>query len=183
MKTALVIVDMLNDFVDGTLANPAAKPIIDPIGALAEEARRRDDWVVIYANDAHRPGDFELAIFGEHAMAGTRGAEVIDDLRPEQPDLVVPKRYYSAFTETDMTTNLAIHQVGQVVLVGQHTDCCIRHTSYDAFQRGLRVVVPADATAVFEPLGEEPVQTRQQRALDYLKTFYGAEVVESRDLL
>ena len=56
MKTGLVILDMLNDFVDGTLANPAAKPIIGKIGEVADAVRNRDDWVVIYANDAHKPG-------------------------------------------------------------------------------------------------------------------------------
>jgi nicotinamidase-related amidase len=55
------------------------------------------------------------------------------------------------------------------VIVGQYTDCCVRHTSCDAFMCGLEVVVPADATAVFQPLSEEAVQARHERALDYLR--------------
>lgn len=183
MKTALCVVDMLNDFVDGVLANPAAKPTIDPIGSLIDAARSRDDWVVVYANDAHRPGDLELEIFGEHAMAGSDGARVIDELAPAAKDDVVPKRYYSAFTQTDLETTCRVHDVGRLVIVGQHTDCCVRHTSYDAFQRGFEVVVPADATAVFQPLSDSPYDARQQAALDYLKTFYGVEVTEAADLL
>ncbi len=58
-----------------------------------------------------------------------------------------------------------------------------RHTSYDAFLRGFEVVVPADATAVFQPLSQEAVQARQERALDYLRTFYGVNVVRTADLL
>lgn len=42
MRTALVVVDMLNDFVDGVLGNPAAKEIIGPIASLAEQARVRE---------------------------------------------------------------------------------------------------------------------------------------------
>jgi nicotinamidase-related amidase len=152
MRTALVVLDMLNDFVDGTLANAAAKPIIDPIGALVERARRDADWVVVYGNDAHVPGDFELAVFGEHAMAGSDGAQVIEPLAPAEGDVVVPKRYYSAFTQTDLGATCLVHDIGRIVLVGQHTDCCCRHTAYDAFQRGLEVAVVADATAVYEPL-------------------------------
>ena len=64
MKTALVVLDMLNDFVTGTLANAAAEPIVDPIAKLADAARSRDDWVVIYANDAHQENDIEFRIFG-----------------------------------------------------------------------------------------------------------------------
>jgi len=39
VKTALCVVDMLNDFVDGVLANPAAQGTIEPIGSLVEAAR------------------------------------------------------------------------------------------------------------------------------------------------
>ena len=88
MKTGLVILDMLNDFVDGTLANPAAKPIIGKIGDVADAVRNRDDWVVIYANDAHKPGDVEFEVFGEHALAGSPGAEVVPALTPEAGDIV-----------------------------------------------------------------------------------------------
>jgi hypothetical protein len=66
-----------------------------------------------------------------------------------------------------------VHDVRRIVVVGQHTDCCVPHTSYDAFLRGLEVVVPADATAVLEPLSQEPAAARQQRALDYPPTFTG----------
>lgn len=183
MNTALLIVDMLRDFVDGRLANPAATPTIERIGALAEAARRRKDWIVVYGNDAHHPGDVELRVFGEHAMVGTPGAQVVKELRPASGDVVVPKRYYSAFSQTDLETTCLVHHVSRVVIVGQHTDCCVRHTSYDAFLRGINVVVPADATAVFQPLSQEPVEARQQRALDYLRTFYGVSVVSSADLL
>jgi nicotinamidase-related amidase len=183
MKTALVIVDMLRDFVDGRLANPAAKPTIQRIGEMADAARGRKDWIVVYGNDAHRPGDLELRLFGEHAMVGTPGAEVVEELTPTSGDIVVPKRYYSAFTQTDLEATLLVHDVGRVVIVGQHTDCCVRHTSYDAYLRGLEVVVPADATAVFQPLSEEAVQARQERALDYLRTFYGVRVVGTAELL
>ena len=43
--------------------------------------------------------------------------------------------------------------------------------------------MPADATAVFQPLSEEPVAARQERALDYLRTFYGVRVVGTADVL
>mgnify|MGYP000553141899 CR=1 FL=1 len=62
MKTALVVLDMLNDFVDGTLANPAATPVIGNIDQLTAAARSRDDWMVVYANDAHKPGDVEFEV-------------------------------------------------------------------------------------------------------------------------
>jgi nicotinamidase-related amidase len=174
MHTALVIVDMLNDFVDGVLANPSAKEVVVPIASLAERARASDDWVVVYANDAHHLTDVELRVFPPHAMAGTAGAAVVSELQPGPEDTVVTKRFYSAFTDTNLETALRVHDVGRVVLVGQHTDCCIRHTSYDAFVREYELVVCPDATTVFEPGADEPVSSRQHRALEYLHTYYGA---------
>lgn len=90
--------------------------------------------------------------------------------------MVVGKRFYSAFTESGLEERLVAHDVRRLVLVGQHTDCCVRHTSYDAFARGFELVVCPDATTVFGPGSEEAVSVRQARALDYLRTDYGVHV-------
>ena len=182
MKTALVIVDMLNDFVDGVLANPAAADIVAPIAALAEEARQRDDWVVIYANDAHHDGDLEYDVFGVHAVEGSQGAAVIQALQPQPGDIVVPKRFYSAFTQTDLEATCRVHDIGRMVIVGQHTNCCCRHTSYDAYVRGIELVAVSDATCVFQPLFPDNYQQGQQDALDYLATIYKAKIVDSASM-
>ncbi len=182
MRTALLVVDMLNDFVDGSLANPAAKAIIEPISALVDNGRSADDWVVVYANDAHLPTDIELRVFPPHAMAGTPGSEVVDSLRPRPDDVVVPKRFYSAFTETELDAALRSRDVGRLVVVGQHTDCCIRHSSYDAFRLGYELTVCPEATTVFEPGSNEPIAQRQDRALAYLTTYYGARIDHLPDI-
>jgi nicotinamidase-related amidase len=44
---ALVIVDMLDDFVTGALANPHAERILDPLARLLAHARASEDWVVV----------------------------------------------------------------------------------------------------------------------------------------
>jgi nicotinamidase-related amidase len=183
MTTALLVLDMLTDFTTGKLANPAAQQIVQPIAALACAARARDDWLVIYGNDAHQPGDFELAVFGEHAMAGTPAAAVIDELAPQRGDLIVPKRSYSAFTQTDLDATCRVHRIGRLIVTGQHTDCCCRHTSYDAFTRGITVVAVADATAVYQPFATGRYQQAQDDALHYLRTYYGAEVTDTAALV
>ena len=183
MKTGLVVIDMLNDFQNGVLENPAAAGIVEPIKSLVEAARSSEDWVVIYGNDAHKPGDLEFKVFGEHAIIGTNGAAVIDDIAPKDGDEIVNKRYYSTFTETDMDSICKIHGIDRLVIVGQHTDCCVRHTSYDAYVRGIKIVVPSDATAVFAPISDAPYEERQQAALDYLKNIYGAKIATTDELL
>ena len=69
---ALVVIDMLNDFVTGSLKNPRAEKIIPTIQELVAAARAdRTGWLVVYANDAHLPQDFELRVWGEHAIGDT----------------------------------------------------------------------------------------------------------------
>ena len=108
---------------------------------------------------------------------------MIDDIAPKDGDEIINKRYYSTFTETDMDSVCKVHQLDRLVVVGQHTDCCVRHTSYDAYVRGLKITVVSDATTVFEPLSEVPVEQRQQAALDYLAGFYGATIASTDDIL
>src|SRR5262249_39558866 len=143
---ALVVVDMLRDFVDGRLANPRAQPIIGPIGNLLAFART-SGWVVVFSNDAHKRGDPELKVWGEHAMAGDPGAEVIAQLDPQPGprELVSPKRSYGAFDGTGLDEQLRAFGVDEVVLAGQHTHICVRHTSYGALIRGYEITVPRDA--------------------------------------
>jgi nicotinamidase-related amidase len=183
MPTALLVLDMLDDFVTGKLANPAAESILEPIAALAQAARGREDWVVVYGNDAHQPGDLELAVFGEHAMAGTAGARVRAELAPAEGDIVVPKRFYSAFTETDLDATCRALGIDRLVVTGQHTECCCRHTSYDAFTRGIPLTVVADGTAAYEPFTGPSYAQAHSRALEYLHTYYGASVTDTAELV
>lgn len=174
---ALVVVDMLEDFVHGTLANPRAPSILPPLRELLEHARR-EGWVRVFANDAHEAGDPELQIWGDHAMAGTPGAQVVAELAPEPgpSELVVPKRVYGAFDGTDLAERLRAQGVGEVVLAGQHTHICIRHTAYGAFVGGYRITVPRDAVCAFAGVDED-------EALEYLRTVYGAHLTSVGELL
>ena len=172
---ALVIVDMLKDFVDGELANPRAQQIVEPLKRLLAHARD-NDWVVVFSNDAHKPDDPELKIWGEHAMEGTPGAQVIDELAPREGEIVTPKRSYGAFDETGLADLLRERGIDEVVITGQHTHICVRHSSYGALRHGFDVTVPRDAVCAFEGVDEDD-------ALEYLQMAYGANVATVGDLV
>ncbi|HLT96813.1 MAG TPA: isochorismatase family protein, partial [Acidimicrobiia bacterium] len=90
-----------------------------------------------------------------------------------------PKRFYSAFTDTDLDATCRVHDIERMVIVGQHTNCCCRHTSYDAFLRGIELAVVSDGTCVFEPLTEGEYDRVQRESLKYLNTFYNADILEA----
>ena len=174
---ALVIVDMLDDFVTGALANPHAECIVEPLVRLLEHARRDDDWVVVFSNDAHHADDPELRVWGEHAMAGTPGAQVIAALEPHPGpnEIVSPKRAYGAFDGTGLDEQLRALDVDEIVIAGQHTHICVRHTSYGALIRGYAITVPRDAVCAFDGVDTDD-------AVDYLATAYAATITDVASL-
>jgi nicotinamidase-related amidase len=80
-RTALVVVDMQNDFVreGGGMLVPGAEATIPAIRALLELARAHGMWVV-YTQDTHREGDPESRMWPEHARVGSWGWEIVDEL-------------------------------------------------------------------------------------------------------
>ena len=172
---ALIVIDMLNDFVTGRLKNERAKHIIPNIKKLIQAAKAKDAPVV-YSNDAHLPADPELKKWGEHAMKGTEGAEVIPQLKPSKGAYIFEKRTYSGFFETELDLLLREMGVDTIVLTGLDTNICVRHTAADGFFRGYKIVVPRDAT---EALSEE----EYQQGLEYLKKVYDVEITETEQII
>lgn len=168
-KSAVIIIDMLNDFVSGAIACERAKPIIPPLKRLVDAAHR-NGVPVIFSNDAHRAEvDVELRVWGQHAMEGTKGAQVIPEIAPQPEDYVVPKRRYSGFFGTDLDALLRELEADTVVLAGLHANMCVRHTAADAFYLGYDIVVPRDGVESF-------TEGEYQEGLEYLKRIYGATI-------
>jgi len=148
MKEAVIVVDMLNDFVYGKLACERGLTIIPNLQKLIEAAGKHGKPVV-FVNDAHLPSDPEMKLWGEHAMKGTKGAEVIPELQPTSQDYVLEKRNYSGFFETGLELLLRSLNVDTVVITGLHTHMCCRHTAADAFMRGFSVIGAEDGLNAF----------------------------------
>ncbi|MDH5438262.1 MAG: cysteine hydrolase [Candidatus Bathyarchaeota archaeon] len=175
MRTSVIVVDMLNDFVTGALKCERASRIIPNIQRLLDFARK-EGIPIIYVSDAHLPGvDNELELWPPHAMVGTKGAEIIEELKPVKGDYTLQKRRYSAFYETGLEPLLRELKVDTVVLVGLVTNVCIQHTAADAFFRGYRIIVPEDCV-------EAPTEQAQKIAIKYLKTNYGSEITNVQEL-
>ena len=102
--------------------------------------------------------------------------DMLDESHPGELELVSPKRSYGAFDSTDLDERLRGLGVDEVVLAGQHTHICIRHTAYGALTRGYGIIVPRDAVCAFEGVEEG-------EALEYLRTVYGARITSVAELV
>ena len=124
-RTAVIVIDMLNDFVTGPIASPRIHHIIEPIKDLCDYARKHD-MPVIYSNDSHTEVDKEFKVWGPHAVEGTKGAEVIDELKPQPGDYIIPKKTYSGFFQTTLELVLRELDVDTVIITGWQADCLRR---------------------------------------------------------
>ena len=109
MKFAVIIVDMLRDSFEGPSDHPRIRlfrAIIPTITFLLDKARKLGG-IVVFANDSYFEKDFLFrGKMPPHALRGSKGAEVIDEISIQPEDIVLPKRRFSAFFRTDLDITL-----------------------------------------------------------------------------
>ncbi len=155
---ALLVIDMLNDFVleGAPLEVPDTRKIIPNIRREIEKARG-DGIPVIYVCDTHEPDDREFAKFNwpPHAVKGTKGAEVVDALSPQDGDIIIEKTTYSSFHDTVLDEVLLNHGIRKLRLTGCVTHICIMFSASDAVLRDYDVAVVQDGVAGLAPEDHE----------------------------
>jgi nicotinamidase-related amidase len=112
-------------------------------------------------------------------MRGTKGARVIGELRPRKKDVQIPKTTYSSFFNTRLERELKRTYDGKgpntLIISGLHTDCCVRHTTADAFFRGYETIIAEDAVNSFTEL-------QYRTGLQYLKFWYLADTLPTKKI-
>jgi nicotinamidase-related amidase len=170
-KRALLVIDMLNDFVKekGTLVVPGANEKLPQFKKRVDEAREKGE-IVIYVCDNHRPDDPEFEKWPPHCVEGTWGAQVVDELNPQENDFKVRKRRYSAFFGTDLDLLLKELGVETLVLTGLVTNICVMCTAIDAAMRGYKLEVVKDCVVALD-------EEMNKFALKEMEEVLGAKIV------
>jgi len=150
MKPAIIVVDMLKDNLKESHRNPylqAGKAIIPNLQRLLKEGRRKA-FPIVFACDSFLEGDFIFkGRMKVHAIRGTQGAEVVDDLKPEPKDIILPKRRFSAFFKTDLDQTLRMLGVDTIVVTGMTTEVCVLTTVMDGLSLDFQVIILEDCSA------------------------------------
>ena len=144
--TAMVVVDMQNDFVrpGGALLVEAASDTVPRIQHLLESARAHDVRIA-YTQDTHVEDDAEWKIWPEHVQIGTWGWEIIEELKPRPKDLICQKNRYDGFYASWLDHFLShVWRVENLVIVGTVSNICVLHTAASAGLRYFHIVVPAN---------------------------------------
>ena len=155
-QTALVVVDMQNDFVreGGSLQVPDAEATIPAISGLLDLARAHG-MRVVYSQDTHRDGDPEWQIWPEHAREGGWGWQLVAELTPAEDETVLRKVRYDAFYGTPLDHLLRLWGINTLVICGTVANICVHYTAASAALRWYNVVIPRDAISALDPFDLE----------------------------
>ncbi len=151
-KPALLIIDMLKDVFKESHnypITPHAKKVVDPINRLIKGFRAKG-WPIVFSNDAYHEDDFIFkGRMNPHAIAGTTGAEVIDELDFKEQDYWLPKPRFSAFFQTGLENWLHEREITLCAVAGIATHFCVITTVMDAICHDFKVVMLEDCCAAF----------------------------------
>ena len=124
MKQLLVVVDMQNDFVTGSLGTQEAQLIVPRIACLCHVYKELGDEI-IFTRDTHC-ADYLATQEGknlpvEHCIKGTWGWQIVDDLQHYATNVIDKP----TFGSTQLASYVAQGNYDQVTLVGLCTDICV----------------------------------------------------------
>jgi nicotinamidase-related amidase len=145
-----LIIDMVKDNFDDSHPlpiTPLAREIIGPINRVIRFFRQ-EAWPIVFSTDAFHEEDFIFTgRMKPHSLAGTEGAEVIDELDRQSDDLWLPKPRFSAFFNTGLEDRLHQGRVTLCAVAGIATNFCVLVTALDALCHGFKSVLLEDCTA------------------------------------
>jgi nicotinamidase-related amidase len=177
VTTALLVIDLQNDYFNDDELERCREDVLDRTNQLVRAARDAGSLVVeaqtVHARDKSTWALNMLDDDQGMAIEGTAGAARLDGLL--EPDVCIVKTRDSAFHGTDLEDRLRERDVDRLVLAGVSTESCIAATATDAYARDLRVVLVEDATASVE-------WRLHDETLERLVKQYRQEVVSAADV-
>ena len=170
--SALLVIDMLNDFIakNGALyCGETSEEIIPYINKLIAE-RRENVSLVISVQDNHTVDDPEFRLFPSHCIQGQEGSRIYPGVNINAKDLVILKPTFSAFYKTTLNYTLENHGINEVHLCGVCTSICIMETCSDLFVRNMQICVHKKGVADFDQMAHE-------FALQRMEKIFGAKII------
>ena len=146
--STLVVIDAQNEYLDGKLALPGARPAL---AAWLLGRARAAGAPVVHVQHRGRPGGlFDL---------DARGGAIVDTVRPANGEPVVHKPLPNAFAQTELDATLKKLGRQHVVFAGFMTHMCVSSTARAALDLGYKAAVAADAAATRDlPAASESIR-------------------------
>ena len=179
-KSALIIVDMQNDFLhrDGDFSHLAREhpefgidipfltgtiPNVKRLGDAFRAAGRPVVYLALVLKRDYSDAAFPYWRVGiepasgnrTHCVEGTWGAQIIDDLKPEEGEHLVIKKGFGGFSNTPLDTVLRNMGVTTCVVSGVTTCVCVSTTVRGGVEYNYRMILVSDAVADVDRITHE----------------------------
>ncbi|MCW2888221.1 MAG: hypothetical protein QOE54_3721 [Streptosporangiaceae bacterium] len=162
--TAIVLIEYQNDFTsEGGVLHGAVQEVMDKTGMLANTGRlvaaaRAAGVTIVHAPISFAPGYNEITshpygilkgvVDSNAFVKGGWGAEIIDELAPQEGDIVVEgKRGLDTFASTNLDFILRSKGIKTIALGGFLTNCCVESTMRTGYENGYQVITLQDCLA------------------------------------
>ncbi len=143
-RAAVLAIDMQNFF------HQIAQPVLKNVSRVIQTCRQKN-IPVIFTQHGHTEPDSDGGLLGEWwgelIIGGTEDWKFLPEIKIESEDIVLPKKRYSAFFETDLDKILQSWGIRDLIISGVMTNLCCETTARDAFMRDYRVFFLIDGTA------------------------------------
>ena len=152
-KDLLIIVDMVNGFVEGgALADKNIHRIVPSIIAKIEEAKRNGTPIIAF-KDSHSMSDEEFKVYPPHCLKGTWESELIDELKPYEKDMIViEKNTTNGFNTETMRRILQKGEFEKIDITGCCTDICVYDLTQSLLkyfaEKGIKTQIDIDESSV-----------------------------------
>lgn len=152
-KNLLIVVDMVNGFVEGgALADKNIHRIVPNIIAKIEEAKKNGTPIIAF-RDSHSMTDEEFKAYPPHCLKGTWESELIDELKPYEKDMIViEKNTTNGFKTAQMRQILENHEFGRIDITGCCTDICVYDLTQSLLKyfadKGIKTQIDIDEASV-----------------------------------
>lgn len=141
MKTALLLIDIQNDYFDGgAMTLVGSREASENARLLLDKFRAGKQTIIHVQHIATRP---DATFF----LPDTAGAEINDTVKPMGSEKVVVKNYPNSFRETDLLAYLQSTGVTDLVVCGMMTHMCIDATVRAAKDLDFKLTLIGDACA------------------------------------
>lgn len=124
--------------------------VVDVQNGVVADAWQRDAVVGRVARAVERAREAGAPVFwvqhqSDELPPGSTAWQWVPELQPAAGEPRVPKRFNSAFEDTDLLVELDRRGVSHLVLAGAMSNWCIRSTAYAALERGFDLTLVGDA--------------------------------------
>jgi nicotinamidase/pyrazinamidase len=168
---ALIVVDLQNDFIDGTLAVPGGEEVCLDVNTYIR--RRAETRFVVASKDEHISAPDHFEHYGVHCVKGTRGAQFFHAFNQNLVNEIVSKGAYdtgaSAFdgiTFLGRTLNdvLIAENITEIEVCGLAADVCVKATCLDGVKLGFKVTLLSGLTRAIG--GDEAMQRTRTEIIE-----------------